>query len=286
MNNIIKSNDTSNANIIVGQLLLIKKSDWQRWFNKKNEQTQLNKKKYLPNFQIYYKSLLKYILKDEIVNHSERFKCHETIFEAKLLSGNISIHRVRGFSTLYYNYMDSFFTNGDIAWGIDDNNQHFQHKIDTIWKIQFDSLTYMKDFINNDIIVSFGSPVVDTVNNISVNMETFNSESTKFQILPNIYHVTNVKNFIQKLYVSHDHNCMTKNDHQILNNQITDKWPYIDTNWIPDHRIFNQKYCGFYFTNTIKTDCCIHENPILKLYSVYQGFIPRLFSTRRISDLI
>ena len=235
---------------------------------------------------------------------------------------HLQIGRLRHIKTRYFNYMDSHVENGDFVWGIGENDEHFANYVDTIWKIKGLNLwrhcNQLKQFANVSSIVIICGYQVNILNtHVFYNMENYTFDDLPdYTINFKVQHVTSASNIIQKLYCAHSHCIMTLSDHQKISNFLSrhskdyPKWPFItDTciNKIPKHRqrekcnqINSRQYCGWYamcrqhsrmgccdMSDGIKLEgfCTVEEDPVFKLYSIYQGFIPRFFSTTKISEL-
>ena len=131
--------------------------------------------------------------------------------------------------------------------------------------------------------------------------------------------IVNVKNIVQQCYVVHDHIVPTKEDQSGIK-RLIQSWPQYESfsNWpttrieideeleldseskkcLPfcgvswqcrDHEIINCHQCinqGINKRNgSIVYDCVENNWPYYKAYTIYQGYVNRLFNSRRINEL-
>ena len=241
--------------------------------------------------------MMKYLIQSQ--HHGSNYI---KMLEMKIIqSDNLKIGRLRNFKTRYFNYIDSHIECGDFIWGIE-NDEHFCYYVDSIWKITglntWKYCNILHEFANDsDIILICGFNVVNVDETNFVSMENYDiAHVPEFKINWKSQKITSATNIIQKLYGVHSHRLMTLNDHITLSKCVGmhSQWPFLQKQNIQrlgTKNCNNLKYCGWYAKydqdERIKFEahCCVQEYPIFRLYSVYQGFIPRLFSTKRINEL-
>lgn len=274
----------------------------RRWFNCQHNShvpTDLSKR-YLPKLGPFWDDIMRYLVQSQ---HHDSTCNYIKLLKMEIINGDdLQIGRLRNFQTRYFNYTDSHVESGDFIWGVE-NDQHFCYYVDSIWQITglntWKYCNILQPFVNvTDVILICGFNVVNIDETKFVSMENYDiTDMVEFKINWQSPKITSATNIIQKLYAAHSHCLMTLDDHIKLSNSIdtSSKWPFLQPSNISRLGKSNSKsgiYCGWYPTydqhqKCMKLDaqCCHEENPVFTLYSVYQGFIPRLFSTKTISEL-
>lgn len=295
---------------IISSVTPITTPNVNRWFRNKNSKAHDMVKKCLPQFDKFFQTIIEYIGNEESL---ENLKQH---LQQKLQNGSASLSKVSSFKTRYFGYMDSHCESNDFVWGIEYNN-HFCIFIDTIWEISNFQCAQCSNYFKNNfknidkIIAICGYKVTNHITKTFQSLKNicFN-DIPDFEIDYRCQCVTTPSNIIQKLYCAHSHCSMTTADDLLLRQHIKN-WPqrkYLSNsrhrNPLP--QIYNPQtdvniqYCGWYrYCKSHQTCKCQCENGpdiipycgvlqdgIFKLYSIYQGFIPRLFSTVKISELL
>lgn len=244
------------------------------------------------------------------------------IFLNGLITGVLTITRFDGFQTFYREWTDSNIRNDDCVWF---RQPHCDGMVTVKSVLRLQGLTNseLNECLNNnftrydmnDLYLLNGKLWCNNeIKTYNLNFETMNIEN-----MPQLKETQNqitisVEWVIQKLYVAHDHIIPCKEDQKGI--YMTNKpWPNPNESHLPENRHIKlnidpkkqyMSWCGIgWICNCVdaKVNCekCLQSGehaggniifqcqttlwPYYKAYSIYQGFIPRLFSARMINEL-
>ena len=164
------------------------------------------------------------------------------------------------------------------------------------------------NFCNNwkCIIVGIGKLWQLAINNdIGFNFERYELTEIPSMQLTNIDNVFNVEWIVQQLYIAHDHIVPTAKQQSGLHAAIA-QWPDPENNnWSKMHNTLgNVHTCGVLWCckqhqqincqtcivhnlshqGTLEYSCSQQSWPFFKAYSIYQGYVNRLFNYKAIND--
>ena len=149
----------------------------------------------------------------------------------------------------------------------------------------------------------------------NINLELYSLNNTPTIINTNTVRCFSVEFIVQQLYIQHHHIIPTKEDQNVLHESVR-MWPHGDSSHWPDSRNVDiasscdgsqLPYCGvgwfcgnenhrqanctqcdqirYAMRSKLKSQCREDLHPVYRPYSIYQGFIPRLFGCKRINEL-
>lgn len=310
-----------NGGILVKLQPAITTLEWTCALNKKNINSNfgLNQRetenKYLDKFFSHMHEFIEYILID---NHDTSIEECVTEFKNKLKGEEacIQVSRIRSAATIYYTYMDSRFNNENVLWMLEQSN-HYIHQIESMWQIcGLESLKFVNEIDTNKlqninkVWVSFGFEW-ETANGETCDLRQYRTANLPSFKPTRNKQVLSLRSTIMPLYVAHDHVTPCKSDYNVMASIFKRTFPK-DTQFEDfrgnKHADFDEtlegiEYCGLhYFCTAHKSDlmhectssrggftesgCCVDRQPYYKVYSIYQGFIPRLFATKALTDLL
>ena len=240
-----------------------------------------------------------------------------------LANNIVSISELVGISTFYRTWSDSVIKTGDTVYTRHSNYDDQIVRINHLYKIN--GLNEFADKFNLQMNPNFTNHweciIIAVANRWKLkypNQNGFNYQQYSFHDSPSLYlsnctKVINVEWIVQQCYVAHDHILPSKAD-QIGMNKTISEWPINDNCNFPVCRnesllidIDDNKlpYCGVGWCckQHLKVNCnpCIQDDltnngcilyeckqelwPYYKVYTIYQGYIPRLFNARTINEL-
>ena len=244
------------------------------------------------------------------------------LFMNDLITGVITLSRFDGFQTFYREWTDSNVRINDCVWF---RQPHCDAMMTTQLILHIKGLidSSLSECLNNNFTKYNDNELYILNGPLWCNNEkqTYNINFQNIDInhMPQIKQTSkkttiSLEWVVQKLYVAHDHIIPSKQDqHGIY--ETNKPWPDIDENHLPSKRHINininppknlMSWCGMgwicncdnaqvncskclqtqeHAGGNIIFECQTTQWPYYKAYSIYQGFIPRLFSARSINEL-
>ena len=233
----------------------------------------------------------------------------------------VSISELVGISTFYRTWTDSVIKSGDTVYVRHSNEPDQMLRINHLYKVN--GLNNFADKFNVQLNPNFTNNwnciILVAVDKLKYpNENRFNYQKYEFHESPSLYlsnskTVINVEWIVQQCYVAHDHILPSKQD-QMGMNQCISEWPINEECNFPVYRneslLINidenrLPYCGVGWCcqEHLKVNCnpCIQDDlvnngcilyecqeelwPYYKVYTIYQGYIPRLCNARTINEL-
>ena len=237
-----------------------------------------------------------------------------------LCQNRIQFSAHRGINTFYREWNDSHSRENDSVW-IRQPSCDVLLRIGTFVMITGLHQSSLKDILNDHFTVMSWNKILLCVGKLWVNKETnsanINLEKNGIEDVPVIFESDrqacfSVEWIVQKIYISHDHITASKHDHYALRS-IHNAWPnqsnfgmnrnhdiadrvtdpsqltWCGYGWVCSEKppivncgkcIFDEKHGG----GTTISECKQQVWPYFKPYSIFQGYIPRLFSCRSCNE--
>ena len=239
--------------------------------------------------------------------------------------GDVKFYLLVGISTFYRTWTDSVIKKNDTVFVRQSNHEDDLLRIDQIVKINgLESFANRFDYNLNPNFTTHWSCIIagfcnqwklEHDNNHGFNYELYSIHNTPTILLSNDKRVINVEWIVQQCYMSHDHIIPCKQD-LIGVQRAVSNWPSNnESNWpnVPNPNLIDVTnvdidelpYCGIGWKcsshnqlncagclndimmnkGQIIYDCKQDDWSYFKAFTIYQGYIPRLFNARTINEL-
>ena len=237
-----------------------------------------------------------------------------------LRSKQLQIAKISAISTFYRTWNDSVIKETDTVWTRHANNDNL-YRIKAFYKIkglqQFANQYNLQ--LNNNFQPKYNCIIIalcdqwklKTQHSHQFDYKKYSIHDTPSIFLTNAKTTINVEWIVQQCYIAHDHIIPCKSDQiglqrsinlwpidehchfpHIRNNPVQfepNELPYCGTGWICNiHKRFNCEEClhnRLQNNGSIIYDCKEDKWPYYKAFTIYQGYIPRLFNARTINEL-
>lgn len=295
-------------------------SRWRKFYNnignEKSESANILKSK-IPFLWQNMDIIIDYVLNGH--QPWNKLQCRHLLMHA-LCAKVVQIFNVHGFGTLYRNFMDSHVRKNDLTWI---RNKTADFIISCQQFIVIESLTKIKQFapyINRNNITTANSFLLilgELWLPVKPQPIVFKQWKSMQQVpvIVNTNHsvCVNAEFMVQQLYVKHDHVIPSKHDMYCVS-RILNAYPNVNKLHFKERRkvILDQigrhvlPFCGMgwecqeippkincmdcllhdkHSGGKIIGYCCEKEWPFYQAFSVYQGFLNRMFNDRTINEL-